>query len=135
MVQLDRVAPVPDQIHKISEWVPRNEPPRAALVRALSSSRRGFFFERPCPQAKRNNPTGIVILFGCGSSVRALNRRAGCPYAGRVEMEMGGHTMGPKFVFMALSIAFGVAVALATATTIRQVHLATSSIAHPVART
>ena len=43
--------------------------------------------------------------------------------------------MGPKFVFMALSIAFGVAVALATATTIRQVHTATSSIAHPIART
>jgi hypothetical protein len=64
-----------------------------------------------------------------------LNRRTGYPYAGRVEMEMGGHTMGPKFVFMALSIAFGVAVALATATTIRQVHLATSSITHPVART
>jgi hypothetical protein len=64
-----------------------------------------------------------------------LNRRTGCPHAGRVEMEMGGHTMGTKFVFMALSIAFGVAVALATATTIRQVHTATSSIAHPVART
>jgi hypothetical protein len=52
-----------------------------------------------------------------------------------VEIEMGGHTMGPKLVFMALSIAFGVTVALATATTIRQVHTATSSIAHPVART
>jgi hypothetical protein len=50
-------------------------------------------------------------------------------------MEMGGHTMGPKFIFMALSIAFGVAVALATATTIRQVHMATSSIAHSTTRT
>jgi len=50
-------------------------------------------------------------------------------------MEMGGHTMGPKFIFMALSIAFGIAVALATATTIRQVHLANSSITHPAAHT
>jgi hypothetical protein len=50
-------------------------------------------------------------------------------------MEMGGRMMGPKFVFVALTIAFGVAVAFATATTIRQVHTATSSIAHPVART
>jgi hypothetical protein len=64
-----------------------------------------------------------------------LNRRTGCQYPGRVEMEMGGHIMGPKFVFMTLTIAFGVAVALATATTIRQVHMATSSITHPVAHT
>jgi hypothetical protein len=63
-----------------------------------------------------------------------LNRHAGCPYIGRVEMEMGGRMMGPKFVFMALTIAFGVAVLFATATTIRQVHTATS-IVHPIART
>jgi hypothetical protein len=47
--------------------------------------------------------------------------------------------MGPKFVFMALTIAFSVAVVFATATTIRQVHTATSSIrqpvAHPIVRT
>ena len=43
--------------------------------------------------------------------------------------------MGPKFVFMALTIAFGVAVAFATAATIKQVHTATSSVAHPIART
>jgi hypothetical protein len=47
--------------------------------------------------------------------------------------------MGPRFVFIALTIAFGVAVVFATATTIRQVHTATSStvhpIAHPIART
>jgi hypothetical protein len=43
--------------------------------------------------------------------------------------------MGPKFVFMALTIAFGVAVVFAAATTIRQVQTATSSIAHPIART
>jgi len=42
--------------------------------------------------------------------------------------------MGPKFVFMALTIAFGVAVAFATATTIRQVHTA-ASIVHPFTRT
>ena len=41
--------------------------------------------------------------------------------------------MGPRFVFIALTIAFGVAVVFATATTIRQVHTATSSVAHPVA--
>jgi hypothetical protein len=43
--------------------------------------------------------------------------------------------MGPKFVFTALTIAFCVAVAFATATTIRQVHTATSSITHPISRT
>jgi hypothetical protein len=43
--------------------------------------------------------------------------------------------MGPKFVFIALTVAFSVAVVFATATTIRQVHMATSSIAHPTART
>jgi hypothetical protein len=64
-----------------------------------------------------------------------LNRRYPPLYVGWVKMEMGGRMMGPKFVFVALTIAFGVAVAFATATTIRQVHTATSSIAHPVART
>jgi hypothetical protein len=52
---------------------------------------------------------------------------------GRAKMEMGGRRMGPRFVFIALTIAFGVAVVFATATTIRQVHTATSSIVHPVA--
>jgi hypothetical protein len=51
-----------------------------------------------------------------------------------VEIEMGGRMMGPKFVFMTLTIAFGVAVVFATATTIRQVHTATS-IVHPITRT
>jgi hypothetical protein len=66
---------------------------------------------------------------------RGLTSRSGCPYVARVEMQMGGRGMGPKFVFIALTIAFGFAVAFATATTIRQVHTATSSIAHPTART
>ena len=39
--------------------------------------------------------------------------------------------MSPKFVFIVLIVAFGVAVALATATTIRQVDTAASSISHP----
>ena len=43
--------------------------------------------------------------------------------------------MGPKFALMALIVAFGVAVAFATATTIRQVHTATTSVSHPTART
>ena len=43
--------------------------------------------------------------------------------------------MGPKFVFVALIVAFGVAVAFATATTIRQVHTANRSIVHPITRT
>jgi hypothetical protein len=39
--------------------------------------------------------------------------------------------MSPKFVFIVLIVACGVAVALATATTIRQVDTAASSISHP----
>jgi hypothetical protein len=43
--------------------------------------------------------------------------------------------MGPKIVLTALIIAFGVAVAFATATTIRQVHTANGSITHSTTRT
>jgi hypothetical protein len=96
-----------------------------------------FFFEKALPGSVRkgNNSAGTAILLAGQFPDAGLNRRAGCPYVSRVEMEMGGRVMGPKFVFMALTIAFGLAVALATATTIRQVHTATSSVAHPIART
>jgi hypothetical protein len=43
-------------------------------------------------------------------------------------------SMSPRFLLLTLLAAFGIAVLFATVTTVRQLHIQTSAIAHPLQR-